>query len=121
MGGYYTEKNSSTNSYDIFVSAEPADIADFTDKVIEAKVAKLDDGNPFNSTIFEQNSNYYFTYEDWKTKDLKVGDKVKITGKIRSFNTAQVIELKPYIDQDNPGIFESTSAGIFQISDIKKI
>ena len=118
MGGFYSDKK--FGQYDLFVSSNQSDIEDFTEKVIDVKVVKLDDGNPGNSTIFEQNGNYFFTYEDWKAKDLKIGDKVKITGKIRSFNNPQSLEVQPWKD-NIPGIYESTSQGIFQISDVKKL
>lgn len=130
-GLYYTNKlNTLTGSYsdkkganyDLFVSATQADIDYFADQTKELKVLRIDSGNPGDTTMFEQNGKYYFTYEDWKIpKDTKVGDKLKITGKIRSFNNSQGIEIKPYIDQNNPNVYESTSQGIFQISDVKKI
>ncbi len=119
MAGNYSDKKNA--NYDLFVSYEPADIADFVDKSIEVKVVKLDDGNIGNATIFEQNGNYFFTFEDWKVKDFKVGDKIKITGKIRSFINSQSFETKPFVDPNNQGQYESTSQGIFQISDVKKV
>jgi hypothetical protein len=118
MGGYYSDKK--FGNYDLFVSSVPADIDNFVERKLEAKVIKLDDGMSGNSTFFEQNGNYFFSYEDWMFKDLKVGDKVSIIGKIRSFNNSQSLEVQPWKD-NNPGIYESTSQGIFQITDVKKI
>jgi hypothetical protein len=119
MGGYYNDKK--YGNYDLFVSSNQADINVFTDKSIEVKVVKVDDGNNGSTTIFEQNGNYFFTFEDWKLpKDIKVGDKLKIIGKIRSYSSSQSIEIQPWKDTF-PGVYESTSQGIFQITDLKKI
>jgi hypothetical protein len=120
LSGYYSDKTG--QSYDLFVSSTQSDIDNFIDETKELEVIKLDSGNPGEVTMFEQNGKYYFTYEDWKIpKDIKVGDKLKITGKIRSFNNPQGFEVKPWVNEQNPGKYESTSQGIFQISDVKKI
>jgi hypothetical protein len=120
MTGYYSDKK--YNSYDLFVSSDQTDIDNFVEQTKDLKVAKLDSGNQGDSTMFEQNGKYYFTFEDWKIpKDIKIGDKLKITGKIRSYNNSQWIEIKPYTDQNNQGQSETTSQGIFQISDVKKV
>jgi hypothetical protein len=120
LSGYYNDKKGL--SFDLFVSANQSDIDYFTDITKEYKLARLDSGNQGDSTIFESNGNYYFTFEDWMLpKDLKVGDKVKITGRIRSYNNSQGVEIKPWVSPENPGQYESTSQGIFQISSAKKI
>jgi hypothetical protein len=120
LSGYYSDKKG--GNYDLFVSATQADIDYFIDQTKELKVLKLDSGNSGDTTIFEQNGRYYFTYEDWKIpKDIKVGEKLQITGKIRSYSSPQGIEIKPWVNEQNPNVYESTSQGIFQISDVKKI
>jgi hypothetical protein len=120
LSGYYNDKKGL--GYDLFVSANPADIDYFTDITKEYKVVKLDSGNQGDSAVFESNGSYYFTYEDWTLpKDMKVGDKLKITGKIRSYNNSQGVEIKPWVSPENQGQYESTSQGIFQIGSAKKI
>jgi hypothetical protein len=120
MTGFYYDKKQ--NSFDLFVSSDQTDIDNFVDQTKDLKVVRLDTGNPGDATLFEQNGKYYFSYEDWKIpKDTKVGDKLRITGKIRSYNNSQWIEVKPYIDQNNQGQNETTSQGIFQISEAKKV
>lgn len=120
MTGYYSDKKGI--GYDIFVSATTYDIDNFLDQTKDVKVVKLDSGNQGDTTMFEQNGKYYFTYEDWKIpKDIKIGDKLKITGKIRSYNNSQGLEIKPWTNEQNPGQYESTSQGIFQISEVKKV
>jgi hypothetical protein len=120
LSGYYNDKKGL--GYDLFVSTNPADIDYFTDITKEYKVVKLDSGNQGDSAVFESNGSYYFTYEDWMLpKDMKVGDKLKITGKIRSYNNSQGVEIRPWVSPENQGQYESTSQGIFQIGSAKKI
>jgi predicted extracellular nuclease len=115
--GFYTNKKGVP--YDFYVSSNNDNIDQIkTDITKEFVVRKLDNGQPFESTIFEENGRYYFTIEDWKIpKDIKVGDKVSVTGKVRTYNNQYGFN----ISQEPDYKYESTNQGFFQIKEVKKI
>jgi hypothetical protein len=116
LSGSYTDKKGTP--FDLFVSSNGSDIDNFVDITKDLIVRKLDNGQPFESTIFEDNGKFYFTLEDWKIpKNVKIGDKVKVTGKVRSYNYSYGFNTA----QEPNYNYESTSQGFFQVKEVKKI
>jgi hypothetical protein len=70
-----------------------------------------------DSIFLNDGANYYFTNESWKLpKDLKLGDKIKVTGKLRNYNMIKYFTIK-----EDPFEGQQTNQGFFQITKAEKL
>jgi hypothetical protein len=123
LAGFYREKIYTGKEYDMFVSANQADIDNFVEVTKELTIVNLKNPELYQQVMFEKEGKYYFTYEDWKIpKDIKKGDKVKVIGKLRSYVNPVSFNLNEPTGNDYSNVkSEGSNQGFFQISDVKKI
>lgn len=123
LAGFYREKVYTGKEYDMFVSANQIDIDNFVEVSKELKVVNLKNSELYQQVMFEKDGKYYFTYEDWKMpKDIKKGDKVIVTGKLRSYVNPVSFSLNEPIGNDYSNVkSEGSNQGFFQISSVKII
>jgi hypothetical protein len=120
LSGFYNTNNNGSQ-YDLFISNDEQMTANYPIQKLEFEVAQLNTESQYDTLMLKRAESYYFTNENWKIpKDIKVGDKLSITGKIRDYLSTQTFGLS--LDgQNDSSKWQPTSQGIFQITEVKKI
>jgi hypothetical protein len=109
--GVYTDVKNNPN--DIYIYSNEADFKNVQPITKTLTYFKTDG----DSVFLNDGNNYYFTNELWKLpKDLKQGDKIKVTGKLRNYNMIKYFTIK-----ENPFEGQQTNQGFFQITKVEKI
>lgn len=109
--GIYTDIKNNPN--DIYIYASESEMKNVQPITKTLSYFRTDG----DSAYLNDGDNYYFTNELWKLpKDLKQGDKIKVTGKLRNYNMTKYFTIK-----DNPFEGQQTNQGFFQIIKAEKI
>lgn len=116
VGSYTDVKN---NPNDIYLYTNETEFKSIQPITRTLTYFKTEPANPSETeTVFMQEGDkYFFTKEVWKLpRDLKAGDKVKITAKLRNYSWTKYFTVKqePYEGQQ-------TNQGFFQISKADKL
>lgn len=109
--GTYTDVKNNFN--DIYIYSSETDYKNVQPITKNLSYFKADG----DSVFLNDGTNYYFTNESWKLpKDLKLGDKVKVTGKLRNYNMVKYFTIK-----EDPYEGQQTNQGFFQITKAEKL
>jgi hypothetical protein len=109
--GIYTDVKNNPN--DIYIYSNEADFKNVQPITKNLTYFKADG----DSIFMNDGANYYFTNETWKLpKDLKQGDKIKVTGKLRNYNMIKYFNIK-----EEPYEGQQTNQGFFQITKVEKL
>jgi hypothetical protein len=109
--GIYTDVKNNPN--DIYIYSNETDYKNVQPITKTLTYFKADG----DSIFLNDGANYYFTNESWKLpKDLKQGDKIKVTGKLRNYNMIKYFTIK-----ENPYEGQQTNQGFFQITKAEKV
>jgi hypothetical protein len=109
--GIYTDVKNNPN--DIYIYSNEADFKNVQPITKTLSYFKADG----DSVFLNDGANYYFTNESWKLpKDIKQGDRIKVTGKLRNYNMIKYFTIK-----ENPYEGQQTNQGFFQITKAEKL
>jgi hypothetical protein len=115
--GTYTDVNNNPNDIYLYLNEDNFKMVQPINRTLS--YIKTEPSNSFETAtaFFQDGEKYFFSKEIWKLPaDLKSGDKVKITGKLRNYNWTKSITLK-----QDPYEGQSTNQGFFQITKVEKV